>query len=246
MTVPLTNHPAGAKWKGFYDMLFPEPILNQDLRLSFDILNVDPTDSATGAVFAEEVIHSTIGDLGIVPHPSVSASNAWVFDFGVGSDNGFDFRSPPNAEDPVPFIDDDDGLNVVASIGQPQSNFVFGSWTKETNIQLTRPTPMTGYLLIWDVKSKININDRQQVPTFRLRVNDSSLARSWYINLDSTGSAPRVPTVGNPKTYYQWIEPPPNITDSTMILSFDFLWVNQGNLTDGAVSLKRLSIIRFE
>jgi len=246
MNVPIDNHPTGAQWKGFYEQLFPQPFPMQDIQLSFDILNIDPTDSATGAVHAEEINQSTIADSGITPPSQTTPSDIFVYDFSVGNDGGFERRSPPGVEKPVLFIDDDDGLNASGSIGPPESNFIFGSWTKETDIQLSRPTQRTVYLLVWDVKSKINIDDRERVPTFRLRVNDSTLARSWYINIDSTGQTPRVPTVGNPQTYYQWIEPPATTTNSTMTISFDYLWVDQGNDPNGAVALKKLTIFRYE
>ncbi len=212
-----------------------------DYFFSFDILNVDPSDAANGEVALESLTLST------ETPPQFPATEIEAdYDFTEGL-NGFVAHSPSQAQTPI-FVQDGDGLNIRAKSfkddgksDKQQGTFYFGSWEKQTDIEFQEGDL---YALTFAVTADEPI--LSEVPTFRLRVNDSTFQGSWYLNLSSVGPNPRLPTGTTGAAFYSLlIEAPAALNGNKMLVAFDYLNVGQNSLfTD--VTLQSLAIERFE
>jgi len=213
---------------------------------SFDMLNIDPTDTADAELGLEAL--TVEPDIPFLSAPDAVEAD---WDFTTGT-NGFTEESPGAATTPI-FFQNSNGLNIQGMFdlvvlnseasNPKQPSFIFGSWSRETDITLNSGS---FYRLIFEVGSDTPEADKAEVPTFRLRVNDSSLQASWYLNLDSTGVDPRVPTDAGSQIYTLLISAPPELAGNKLIISFDYLYVGGDNNPRDRISLKELLIERYE
>ncbi len=61
------------------------------------------------------------------------------------------------------------------------------------------------------------------VPTFRLRVNDSSFSSSVYKNIESIDQNSRIPTFNSPVIYDVWYAGSSSLAGETLTASFDYM-----------------------
>lgn len=193
---------------------FTQPANQQEFRLNFDVLNFDPSDVEVAVVSLEAVTveyldQSTLG----------AASPVARFDFR-GSTEGF---TPRRADsplvEPVSFAGSDEGIAIRGADGAVAGT-VFGYFGKLTDLRFER---YKLYRLTWTVASDATAENRLNVPTFRLRVNDGSLQLGALVQINSFQASARVPVAGNFESYQQWIEAEPAIVGHRMALSFDYL-----------------------
>lgn len=229
-----------------YQSFFAAPSA-RDAFFSFDMLNIDPNDDATGELGLKSLsVEATSPPGG--PPDAVEAD----LDFGAGT-HGFTERSPAAATTPL-FSQDANGLHIQGlpdlskaardeSAVPKQPPFIFGSWGKETGITLQGGS---AYIIRFLVGSDTPNANASEVPTFRLRVNDSSFQASWYVNVDSTGSIPRVPTDSNSETYFLILLAPQELDGKDLIFSFDYLYVGGDNNPRDKLTLERLVVERYD
>ncbi len=210
---------------------------NDDLRFSFDLLNFNGTDEA--APIGLEVVTSNYD-----PSPYVPISNT-VLGFAGGVTNGFTFAgAPPLA--PAVSEASASGLGLrAANTPTPTDSIIFGSWTGQPGVVLQGNGL---YRVSWIMEAPgVAFADREKLPTFRLRANESSFQAAWFLNIDSTSPTARVPyvSVGN-ITYTLWFYAPEEADGEDLILSFDLIKTDaDGNDPQATVFLRTLIIERL-
>jgi hypothetical protein len=80
----------------------------------------------------------------------------------------------------------------------------------------------------------------ENVPTFRLRVNDSSLQFAMLLVINSQGVRD-VPMAGQPVEYVMWLQAPPEVNGNNWLFSFDYLYDSKSN-DDPTISLSLRSL----
>jgi hypothetical protein len=132
------------------------------------------------------------------------------------------------------------GANGLTIAGDPASTTpgtTFGAYTAAVGLPLAADTV---YRIDWTVTS--DSATAATVPTFRLRVNDSTLQGAWYANIASTGEGQLSPA-GVPRTYSAYFRTPATLVGSTWLLSFDFLNTPEdGDTVTTGLTLQQLTI----
>jgi subtilisin-like proprotein convertase family protein len=224
-----------------YIQYFSQPAGVDSFRLDFDVLNFDPTDASNATLALDAVAIDSIGT------PQVSGTPVASLDFSAGT-QGFTARNAvPLLEVPAHYLTNGGGLGIRGADpvrGLAPAGTIFGYWGAETSI------PVIGgklYAFTFSVSSDATSEQRTQVPTFRMRINDSSLKLSAYVNIDSRDNATRVPVNGNPENYVLWVQVPQEVDGQNLIFSFDYLWTPETD--DNAtitLTLENLAVAYFE
>jgi len=200
-----------------YVQYFSQPVGQSQFRLDFDVLNFDPTDAAAATLYLDGVTVEALSS----PLTAALVAN---FDFASSGTLGFTPRdATPLLAKPAEF-GTSGGLTIRGIAPGTTTNVgaIFGNYGLDTMVPFTAGKL---YRLLWTVTSDATEANRGRVPTFRLRVNDSSLMFSALTNIDSRNTAVRVPTAGNDITYTQILQAPAEIDGATWIFSFDYLFV---------------------
>jgi hypothetical protein len=213
-----------------YAQFFSQPTGVGSFRLDFDVLNFDPLDAANATLSLDRVV---VNSLGV---PQIDGELVGSLDFVANGALGFTARdATPLLARPAVF-DSSNGLLIRAfaptRVELPPST-VFGFWGAETSVPVVSDRL---YGITFKVNSDATAIQRAHVPTFRMRVNDSSLKYSAYVNIDSRDQATRVPVDGVAETYTLWAVMPAEIDGGTLIFSFDYLLVPDSD-DDGNIAL---------
>ncbi len=216
-----------------YRHFFLLPQNADGLGLHWDMLN---TSGMTDAGVELELLHAsavpTEESLYGSPEPVMRLS------FRDGEAFGFTPRTGAPIPPPAEFRPDARGLLIRGTTpsgkaepasGNPWlSSMIFGFWGRETSVPVRGGTL---YRFEWTVETDgaATLQSRVHVPTFRLRVNDSSHQTSYYINIDSRDETSRIPRDGRPETYVGYFKTPPEIDGGTWILSFDYLYAAESD-----------------
>jgi hypothetical protein len=202
-----------------YRHYFSQPASSSSFTLAFDVLNFDPSDAAAATLFVQDVTVEALAA------PAAGGTEVTSLDFVANGASGFTFQNalPTIAEPAVNAIDD--GLHIAgiapARVVIPQGT-LFGYWTGESTATLTGGQLYAATFL---VASNATAENKGSIPTFRLRVNDSSMKFSAYVNIDARDTSSRVPVTGAPESYTLWFEAPAAIDANTLHFSFDYLYV---------------------
>ncbi len=212
-----------------YTSLFQLPEGSENMRIDFDVLNVDPMDAAnaTLSVGFVSVKHEGTGWVSdgteILSHDFTENSAdelGWVSDFDQSG-----ALNPPGE-----FTDTGEGLLIRGQAdGQRQESLHFGFWTAET--EFTFPGARV-YRARWTVGSDATAETKSTLPGFRLRVNESSLNLATVTHLESVNGSVDLPTASEDKVYDQWFITPEGIDGREIYLSFDYLFVGGGDTPD--------------
>lgn len=220
-----------------YALLFELPSGQRNARLSFDLLNVDPGDAADGQLLLDGVT------IGAVNRPSAANGNTiaqWNLAAGQNSEWNFGSAAPAFPEPAI--IGTNGGLLVqgAADAANPPAA-IFGFWTTEVGFTMV---PENIYRLRWTLVSNAAPAQRILVPTFRLRLNDSSQKFSLIANISSTSDSARVPYEGQGESYDMWLIPPAETLNSRWQFSFDYLFDNS-DLATIALQLRSLEVTAY-
>jgi hypothetical protein len=212
-----------------YIQYFMLPETQTRFRMTFDVLNADPTDAANVITELRQVEVEAV----LAPDTE-DATLLASFNFDTENDSkGWTprFDQTGNIEAPETFAVPETGLLIRGS-NLPEGRqapyypeVIFGYWGVET----TTPTLTGGkfYLLRWYVTSEADQYTMASTPVFRLRVNSRDLEFSSVVNIDSVNDTARVPVDGTTEMYEHWFEAPPEVDGEGWIFSFDYLYVNK-------------------
>jgi hypothetical protein len=216
----------------------------EQLRLDFDMINVDTSDAAN-ASFALQGARLDLLNVGGLGQEGTSTvldlttdASAWTTAYdGTGA-----------IAAPVEFLASEDGLLIrgespaVAQEAPVYTPVLFGFW----NTAIAAPGDIESlYRVRWTVGS--DATSRTAVPTFRLRVNDASLQFGSLVVIDSPSNAARVPIAGQDEIYDQWFLLPSTVAGNDWLLSFDYLYADTSPNDDSATGLwlRRVEINKY-
>lgn len=203
-----------------YRQYFSQPANSDMFFLSFDVLNFDTDDAANATLLVEDVMVEALSAPG-AGIGTVAAS----LDFVTNGASGFTFHSAaPVINEPL-LHTVGGGLNIAGTVPLPTKVLIppgtfFGYWGGDSGVSVTGGSL---YGVTFEIASDASSAARSHVPTFRLRVNDSSLQFSAYVNIDSRSDSSRIPMAGSPESYTVWFEAPGSISGNSLFLSFDYL-----------------------
>lgn len=223
-----------------YEMYFvpPESCLGKpedqdDLILSFDILNFDPQDAANGSLMLDSVVVDAI-PLSTLGTPTVLK----IWDFNMDSE-GWQLGSAPIFTSPV----SDTSGGRLSLIAQDNTS-TFGYWSgpsEEVQIEAGKL-----YRLRFSVSTDVTVPDN--VPQLRLRAFSEDSQSSIIKVISSVNGAEMSPTPGG-CTYDLYFYPPQSLvgTESdSIIAAFDMLNFDPADAADGALMLDSLTVESFD
>ncbi len=219
-----------------YEMYFvpPESALGKpedqdDLILSFDILNFDPSDAADGSLLLDSVVVD-ITALGALGTPTLL--KIWSFDTDT---EGWQHGSPSLFTEPV----SDNFGDALWLIAQDNTN-TFGFWSSPSEQVQVEANRL--YRVQFDVSS--DLTDREPVPGLRLRVHSEDFQAGIMKVISSVTGAEMSPTLGG-RTYDLYFYPPQSLvgTDADGILvAFDILNFDPSDAATGALMLNSVLV----
>lgn len=198
-----------------YTHLFDQPSGQNQIRTDFDILNFQPDNSPNATLYLDDVMLSSFTTSALSNETLVGG-----YSFFNSNTNGFTPRYSSVTSSPV-FEATRDGLAIHGS--GVAGDVIFGYWGHESDIALQSNHI---YKVNFHVKSAATSANKADVPTFRLRMNDSSYKLSSYLNIESLSDASIIPADGQTKTYSLYFYAPPELNGNTLIFSFDYLWIS--------------------
>jgi len=219
-----------------YEMYFVPPESAQgkpedqdDLILSFDILNFDPGDAADGSLLLDSVVVDIIA-LNALGTPTVLKT--WSFDADA---EGWQHGSALVFTEPV----SDACGDALWLIAQDNTN-TFGFWSgppEEVQVEADRL-----YRVQFDVSS--DLTDRDVVPCLRLRVHSEDFQSGIVKVISSVTGAEMSPTLEG-RTYDLYFYPPQSLvgTDAdSIIVAFDILNFDPSDAATGALMLNSVLV----
>lgn len=223
-----------------YTQHFSQPTGQSMFRLDFDVLNFDPLDAANATVGMDRVVVSSMGTVDLT-----GESEVLNFSFANQATNGFTQRLGAPLAAPA-FEATTRGLLIRGTNGsrgvlQPTT---FGFWGYETGVafqgnRLNR--------VEFTMSTEATSAQASDVAAFRMRVNDSSLNFSAYVNIESMNTNSRIPVDGATETYYLYFVTPAEIAGNTWIFAFDYLHVPEmGNDPAIGVVMENLRVVTFD
>ncbi len=224
-----------------YEMYFvpPESCLDKpedqdDLILSFDVLNFDPGDAADGSLLLDSVVVDII-DLNALGTPTLLKS--WEFDTDA---DGWQFVSTPSFfTEPV----SDACGDALWLIAQDNTN-TFGFWSSPSEEVQVEANKL--YRVQFDVSS--DLIDKDAVPCLRLRVHSEDFQAGVVKVISSVTGAEMSPTLEG-RTYDLYFYPPQSLvgTDADSILvAFDILNFDPSDAATGALMLNAVLVESFD
>ncbi len=220
-----------------YEMYFvpPESCLGKqedqdDLILSFDILNFDPGDAANGSLLLDSVVIDIIA-VNALGTPTVLKT--WEFDTDA---EGWQYGSAPIFfTEPV----HDNIGGALWLIAQDNTN-TFGFWSspsEEVQVEANRL-----YRVQFDVSS--DVMNREAVPGLRLRVHSEDFQAGVIKVISSVNGAEMSPTPEG-RTYDVYFYPPQSLVGTeadSILVAFDILNFDPTDAPTGALMINSARI----
>ncbi len=220
-----------------YEMYFipPESALGKpedqdDLILSFDILNFDPSDAAYGSVMLDRVVVDAI-PLETLDTPTLLKT--WIFDTDSES---WQFGSAPIFFTPPTSTIASGALWLTA---QNNTN-TFGFWSGPSELVQAEAGKL--YRLRFTVSTDVTV--QEQVPQLRLRTSSEDFQSSIVKVVSSVTSAEMSP-IPSGRTYDLYFYPPQSLvgTEADSILAaFDILNFDPADASNGALMLNSVAV----
>ncbi len=213
-------------------------------KYAFDLLNFGATDQADGGLSLDylavnrmqesdiQFIQETFDCTNTTDQEKFTDFNA------LGVDSPVRFRGPQ-------------GMSLFGRLqlmplkheakGGTLPPWIFGGYTTTFQDPIVENTT---YRLEVTIASSTTEATTGALPTFRIRVNDSSFKASWYLNVDSVGENVTLPSQEGDATYRLYFTPRPELAGNDLIFSLDYLWVNgDGNSISKAILLKEVRLL---
>ncbi|MCB2157021.1 hypothetical protein KQI84_19250 [bacterium] len=223
--------PEGREYTLFLKMPSTSPIF----RAQFDLLNFDPSDSPWATVKLDRAV---IRPMTGIAYDQVRLERS--YDFSGGTDGWEYYALPDSFEEPLSSYDEAEDRLALTVAETPGFQFGFWSSTTDTanNVYIEENRLYYGVFTIGS-----DIEDPDQVPTFRLRFNEDHFRACHITVIASTGTAENSPTSEGSRQYTVFLSPGIGV-GGYLLSSFDILAdPSFENLAvGGSVYLERLDI----
>lgn len=232
-----------------YYQYFQLPEGKDAFRLYFELLNTGGFDAPDGSLLLDQV-RVDIVDMRALRNQEPETE----FDF-QGQDNLWIYATvdEPKFDSPESGVTPR-GLRLGPSSPRPGIESVFGVWQSPSDFGApgvrNRIVNLSGgrlYRAMFVVDSTAkNQAEAERLPTFRFRLNDSTLNYSALLNVESIPGSSNLPTEAAPKEYSLWFTGRQEIENSELLWAFDYLFVpGVGNDPGKSVFLKSLRVDSF-
>ncbi len=227
-----------------YNYYFDAPTGIDTFKHAFDLLNFSGLDQADGGLSLDYLAINRVSEpqdpliLDLLDCTTQTDQDKFTNFNALGVDSPFRIRNSQGMSlsgelGVIEFKDEERGGGTPA--------WVFGGYTT------TFQNPIVAdrdYKLDVTMGATTSSETVDQLPTFRIRVNDSSFQASWYLNVDSLGANPTLPSQGQDKTYSLFFSPRSELAGNDLIFSLDYLWVNgDGNSLTKSIIMKEVKLI---
>ena len=218
-----------------YRQYFQLPATRNRFHLYFDMVSVDPWDAAGVGIGLQEV-HLQAFHRGALTGQRLEQPLT-IF---ANNSRGWQPRSgAPLASAGAQVTSDGLRLGPAASADETAFRF-WGSPEANPGVHLEVNRL---YEAVFSITSDAPAAQRSQLPTFRLRANDSSNQMAVVLDVNSPGTGANVPAAGEKKTYRIFFESIPEIVGNPVNFSFDYLFVPEmGNDPDLEVTLESMVV----
>lgn len=202
-----------------YVTYFSQPQTHLSFNLSFELLKVDDRSTTDSWFYLDGARVK-----GLRANQLSNWKNETSLDFAQ-SDHGWTFQSvEPYYKKPLHQITPK-GLEIRGIESGTSTEIIYGYWDS-TNSGLRIPLE-AGRLYRSQFTVSSNARSVFTLPTFRLRVNDSTFCTSALMNLESNFNF-FLPAKGDSVSFSVYYEPPPGLGDAELLVSFDYLFVPGG------------------
>lgn len=200
-----------------YSQYHQLPASQAKFRVYLDMLSTDPTDLAGTTLMMDEVIVEAFpyGTLSLID------SKLETLKFFENSDHGWTRRDAP----PLGMVQSgvNEGLELGPATTPGSTAFsYFGSPESSPMVSLENNRL---YACTFRVRCDAPASQKTAVPTFRARINDSSLKLSAYIDINSVSEGANTPIAGQSVDYTLYFEAPDELAGNAINFSFDYLYV---------------------
>jgi hypothetical protein len=211
------------------------PAGTSNLRLTVDMLNFDNVDSASGALLFDRIVVRRLPAALTGERVELQRDLAFADQrAGWGTGGGGTFARPLAEVDSR-------GLRLVADPEVDHSRAItFGFWfygdlgADPVVIDSNRLYRVTFLVSARNTRGLTLRKDR--VPSFRLRLNESSFNASVLTNVESVTESARVPGASDKVTFDLYLAGRPEIAGQSLLAAFDYLFVDALN-NDPAIAL---------
>jgi all-beta uncharacterized protein len=219
---------AGKDYRQYFELL-PEEV--DRFHSFFEILSFDPNQAVAPATLRLE----NISIIPIKPYTDYLSDLRSEGKYVLANETtAAQWNAIPSGATIDPeFIRSGRGLEIGAGIPTGSSEIaVVGFWTFNSDIDLVEDR-------LYEVKFTVGARTKnglpvrkELVPTFRLRLNDSTFKSSAYLNVDSRKEVDRygfeldpvVPTFSQSQEYTVWFKAPAELNGKMMLMAFDLIY----------------------
>lgn len=193
-------------------IFFPNPT-QERFRFQFDMLNFDKYDAPDGILDLDWVEISAIESYN---QPELTREALLTFATG----NACWERKTAAEFTPAVFgFDPSNGGAITLSPGG--KNFAYGYWGSCCPVVCMDASKT--YYVRFQVRSSLNVEQRDRVPSFRCRLNSTNYQGCTYAHLNSKESANRMPTQTQPVDYWVCFQPDATMQNQGLLASFDLV-----------------------
>lgn len=201
-----------AEGKEYSLLFFPNPS-QERFRFQFDLLNFDKYDAPDGILDLDWVEISAVESAN---QPELTRETHLTFATGNACwerKTAAEFTAAAFGFDP------NNGGAITLSPGG--NNFAYGYWGSCCPV-VCMDTSKT-YYVRFQVRSSLDPEQRDRVPSFRCRLNSTNYQGCAYAHLNSKESADRMPTFTEPVNYWVCFQPDATMQDQGLLVSFDLV-----------------------
>jgi hypothetical protein len=244
--------PAGRNYVSWFEV--PETSNSTDalrgattgsFRYEIDLTHFDAADAFTGKLSVNSV------QIDAIDPEDLNGTQILSLNF-AGDDNGFTPRTVASAFAEPLFSATPSGLRIqgidplelrgIAPNPTPLPIVRFGYW----GLEATGNTITGGNAYRVDFTVAGGGASVENMPTFRLRVNDSSLAYSAVANINSSNSLSRLPIGDESFVYSLYFDAPNEIDGNFWIFSFDYIYASvTGDSETAYVELQEIVVTEY-
>ncbi len=199
-----------------YILFYKPRFVRDDFSLAFDMLNFMSDNDADGLLGLESV-SAELFQLSGTPRNETDG----VIVFAGGNTNGWTFKTAEPAFEAPPFRADAQGLAIG---GNPDAvNHQFGLWESPAGTE-DAIIAEAGRFYFASFVVKSSTNNRETVPTLRLRINTENLQGSSVTVAESVGPLAGVPTLADAEGFAVYFAVPDELDGQELTFAFDYIY----------------------
>lgn len=223
-----------------YRHYFSLPPAGSKFNLYFDVLGFDPNDAANVTLNVDEVV---LEGFATDSSPLTGGRLETLQFFANNRTNNWTARSAAPLRN---VRSSSDSRGIVLGPATAPGEVGFGFWGSPENNSSVVLEKNRLYRASFSVNADIPANAKIALPTFRVRMNDSSNQMSAYVDVNAVSPAATVPANGEAVIYDLYFEAPEALDGHTANFAIDYLYIpGLGKDPNRTVVLESLRVDSF-